>query len=48
MLRFRLVFDRLVDFLRSEIHMVIPLTQKIHQPIKSLTDLTQQLMKHSG
>ena len=44
----RLVFDRLWDFLRSEIHAVILLTQKIPQSIKSLTDLTQQLMKHSG
>ncbi len=33
---------------RSEIHKVIPLTQKFPQAIKSLSDLTQQLMKHSG
>jgi hypothetical protein len=48
MLRSRLVFDRLGDFLQSEIHVVIPLIQKISQPIKSLTALTQQLMKYSG
>ena len=28
--------------------MVIPLTQKIPQAINSLTDITQQLMNHSG
>jgi hypothetical protein len=28
--------------------MVIPLTQKTPQPIKSLTDLTRQLMHCSG
>ena len=48
MLRFRLVFARLRDFLRSEIRTVIPLTQKVSQPSKSLSDLTQQLMIHSG
>ena len=47
-LRSRLVFDRLRGFLRSAIHKVIPLTQKTPEPIKSLTDLTQQLMKHPG
>jgi hypothetical protein len=48
MLRFRLVFDRLRDFPRSEIYTVIPLTPIIPQPIKSLTDLTHQLMQYSG
>lgn len=48
MLRFRLVFDRLKDFLRSEIDTVIPLAQKILQPIKSLTDLTHQLVQYPG
>ena len=48
LLRSRLVFDRLKYFRRSEIHKVIPLTQKILQPIKSLSDLTQQLAKHSS
>ncbi len=33
---------------RSAIHVVIPLTQKIPQPIKSLSDLAQQLMKRSA
>jgi len=48
MLRSRLVFDRLRDFLRSEIDTVIPLVQKIPQPIKSLTDLTHQLVQYPG
>ena len=32
----------------SEIDIVIPLSQKILQPIKSLSDLTQQLIRHPG
>jgi hypothetical protein len=48
MMRFRLVFDRLTDFPRSGIDTVIPLTQKIRQPIKSLTDLTHQLVQYTG
>jgi hypothetical protein len=48
MLRSRLVFNRLKNFLPSEIDIVIPLSQKILQPIKSLRDLTQQLIKHPG
>jgi hypothetical protein len=42
------VFDRLKDFPPSEIDTVIPLTQKILQPIKSLRDLTRQLVQYSG
>ena len=33
---------------RSEIHKLIPHTQKTPQPISFLTDLTQQLIKHPG
>jgi predicted component of type VI protein secretion system len=47
-LRSRLVFNRLKDFLPSEIDIVIPLSQKILQAIKSLRDLMQQLIKHPG
>ena len=46
MTRFRLVFDRLKDFLPSAIDNVIPLSQKILQPIKSLSDLTRQLVQY--
>jgi predicted component of type VI protein secretion system len=46
--RSRLVFDRLKDFPPSEIDTVIPLTRKILQPIKSLRDLTRQLVQCSG
>jgi threonine/homoserine/homoserine lactone efflux protein len=46
--RFRLVFDRLKFFPHSEIDTVIPLTWKIPRPIKSLTDLTRQLVKIPG
>jgi hypothetical protein len=48
MLRFRLVFDRLRNFLLSEINVAIPLSQKIPQPTKPLTDLTHQLVQHTG
>jgi predicted component of type VI protein secretion system len=48
MTRFRLVFDRLKDFLPSAIDNVIPLSQKILQPIKSLSDLTRQLVQYPG
>ena len=47
-LRSRLVFNRLKDFLPSEIDVVIPLSQNILQPIKSLSDLTRQLEQHPG
>jgi hypothetical protein len=46
--RSRLVFDRQRDFLPSEIHKVIPLAQEIPLAIKSLTDLTHQLVQHAG
>ena len=46
--RSRLVFDRLRNFPHSEIDNVIPLTRKIPQPIKSLTDLARQLVKFPG
>jgi hypothetical protein len=48
MLRSRLVFDRLTDFALSEIDTAIPLVRKIRQTIKSLTDLTHQLVRLSG
>lgn len=44
--RFRLVFARLEDFSQSKIDTVIPLLRKILQSIKSLTDLTRQLMQY--
>ncbi len=47
-MRFRLVFDCLTNFLRSGIDTVIPLTQNIRQPGKSLTDLTHQLVQYQG
>ncbi len=37
-----------VSGLPSEIDTVIPLSQKILQPTKSLRDLTQPLIKHPG
>jgi hypothetical protein len=46
--RSRLVFDRLKDFLTSEIDIVIPLGKKILQTIKSLTDLSRQLVQFPG
>jgi hypothetical protein len=46
--RSREVFDRLKDFPPSEIDTVIPLSRKILQPIKSLRDLTRQLMQYSA
>jgi predicted component of type VI protein secretion system len=48
MTRSRLVFDRLKDFLPTELDTAIPLSQKILQPIESLTDLTRQLAQYSG
>jgi len=48
MLRSRLVFDRQMDFPRSEIDTVISLARKIHLAIKSSSDLTQPLMNLSG
>lgn len=48
MTRSRLVFDRLTDFPHSEIDTVIPLPRKIRQAIKSLTDLTRQLVQYPG
>ncbi len=45
-LRCRLAIVRLRDFLRPAIQMVIALAQKVSQPNKILTDLTQQLTKH--
>ncbi len=48
MTRFRLVVDRLKYFLPSEIDTVIPLSQKILQPIKFLSDLTRQLVQFPG
>ena len=42
MLRFRLIFDPLKKIPHSEIDTVIPLTRKILQEIKSLSDLTHQ------
>jgi len=44
----RLVFDRLKDFLPSEIYIIIPLGKKILQPIKLVTDLMRQLVQYSG
>jgi hypothetical protein len=46
--RSREVFDRLEDFPPSEIDTVIPLSRIILQPIKSLRDLTRQLVQYSG
>jgi hypothetical protein len=48
MMRSRLVFDRLAISPLSEIDTVIPLNRKNRQPIKSLTDLTHQLVNYSG
>ena len=48
MTRSRLVFDCLTNFPHSEIHTGIPLPRKIRQPIKSLTDLTRQLVQYPG
>jgi hypothetical protein len=48
MLRSCCRFDRLGDFPRSEIDTDIPLTRKILQPIKALTDLTCQLVQYAG
>lgn len=44
MLRSRLVFGHLANFLPSEIVTDIPLGQKTRQVAKSLTDLTHQLV----
>jgi hypothetical protein len=43
--RSRLVFDRLKNFLPSEIDIVISLGKKILQPIKSISDLSRQLVQ---
>jgi hypothetical protein len=48
MLRSRLVFDRLTNFPLSGIDTVIPLDPKIRQSIKSLSDLTHQLVQLPG
>ena len=48
MLRFCLVFDRLTNFPQSEMDTVIPLVRKIRQPLKSSTDLAQQLAQFPG
>jgi len=48
MSRSRLVFDRLTNFPHLEIDTVIPLPRNIRQPIKSLTDLTRQLVQYPG
>ena len=48
MTRFRLVFNHLRNFPPSEIVRAIPPGQKISQVIKSLTDLTRQLVQFSG
>jgi hypothetical protein len=45
MMRSRLVFNRLANFPHLEIDTVIPRDRIIPQPIKSLTDLTHQLMQ---
>jgi len=42
--RSRLVFNRLKHFFPSEIATAIPLGQKMLQSIKSLSDLTRQLV----
>ncbi len=44
MLRSRLVFGRLANFVLSEIAADIPPGQKIHQMAESFTDLTHQLV----
>ncbi len=48
MTRFRLVLDRLKDFLTERNNIVYFCRKKILQPIKSLSDLTRQLVQQPG